>query len=66
MCLVVFASEKVAAMIREVETVTKPTGIAGVIGNKGGVLISALIGETRFCFINCHLAANPRNYEIRK
>ena len=46
MCLVVFASERVAMLVRDVETVTKSTGIGGVIGNKGGVLISILIGET--------------------
>ena len=66
MCLVVFASERVAMLVRGVETVTKSTGIGGVIGNKGGVLISMLIGETKFCFINCHLAAKPKNLEIRK
>nr|CAG8433375.1 1446_t:CDS:2 [Entrophospora candida] len=47
------------------------TGFANLFGNKGGVGISLLFGDTSFCFINCHLAAHQnkvkqRNNDVRK
>lgn len=52
--------------VSNLEVVSKPTGIANLIGNKGGLQVSFSIMETSFCFISCHLAAKPHNIELRK
>ncbi|CAI2180314.1 194_t:CDS:2 [Funneliformis geosporum] len=48
-----------------------PTGLANLFGNKGGIGISLLFGNTSFCFINSHLAAHQskvkeRNHDVKK
>lgn len=40
-----------------VNTKLKPTGVANIGRNKGGVMISFKIFKHSFCFLNCHLAA---------
>ncbi|CAG8464991.1 2478_t:CDS:2 [Scutellospora calospora] len=47
------------------------TGLANLFGNKGGIGISLLFGNTSFCFINSHLAAHQskvkqRNHDVKK
>ncbi|KAF0357476.1 DNase I-like protein [Gigaspora margarita] len=47
------------------------TGLANLFGNKGGVGISLLFGNTSLCFINSHLAAHQskvkqRNHDVKK
>ncbi|KAG5461693.1 MAG: hypothetical protein BJ554DRAFT_6067, partial [Olpidium bornovanus] len=39
----------------EVTSASVPTGIAGVIGNKGGGGVSLMVGFTSFLFVNSHL-----------
>jgi Endonuclease/Exonuclease/phosphatase family 2 len=34
------------------------TGIANIIGNKGGAAVAFNFNETRLCFVGCHLAAH--------
>ncbi|CAG8726027.1 512_t:CDS:2, partial [Racocetra persica] len=47
------------------------TGLANLFGNKGGIGISILFGNTSLCFINSHLAAHQskvkqRNHDVKK
>lgn len=41
------------------------TGIANIVGNKGGVAISLFFNETSLCFVNSHLAAHQHRVEDR-
>ena len=34
------------------------TGVAGVVGNKGGLVVRLTLGHTSFAFCSCHLAAH--------
>ena len=61
----VFVLNPYIKYISNVESQSKPTGIANIIGNKGGVGIAFNIMETRICFISCHLAARPNNMHLR-
>jgi len=44
---------------------SEATGIAGIVGNKGAVLISLDYGGTSLCFVNSHLAAHQKKEESR-
>lgn len=41
------------------------TGVANMVGNKGGTAACFSINHTSFCFINCHLAAHQQNIANR-
>lgn len=64
--MVIFVKSQHMLNVANLEVVSKPTGIANLIGNKGGLLVSFSILETSFCFISSHLAAKPHNVELRK
>jgi len=66
MCLCIFIKKSYINYVKNLEVISKPTGIANIIGNKGGVMISFRIHETSFCFISCHLAARQSNEQLRK
>lgn len=66
MTLVVYIKKNYVNYVKNLEVVSKPTGIANIIGNKGGVLISFRIHESSFCFISSHLAAQQWNEELRR
>jgi hypothetical protein len=42
----------------DIETSCVPTGIGGMVGNKGGVGIAITIGATKLLFVNLHLTGN--------
>ena len=42
-----------------------PVGAAGVVGNKGGVVIATNVYDTRLCFVNSHLAAHQHKTQKR-
>jgi hypothetical protein len=41
-----------------VEHTREATGLAGVLGNKGGLAVKLKVARTTFCFVSCHLAAH--------
>jgi len=68
MLILVAVNTKYANYITNVEVHSKATGIAKLIGNKGGVAVSFRFMESAFCFLSCHLAAGPGQdrMQIRK
>lgn len=63
--MAIFVRWDLVPEIFDIKTSTVPTGIANVMGNKGGVVISMLIKDTSFCFVNCHLAAHQPKVKAR-
>jgi hypothetical protein len=58
MRLYVYARKKHQSFILDVEEVKEATGIAHILGNKGGVITKFNAYGTSLCFISCHLAAH--------
>ena len=53
------------ACITQVQTGQSATGIGGVLGNKGGLLIKLNFGATSLAFLSCHLAAHSHKLQKR-
>jgi Endonuclease/Exonuclease/phosphatase family 2/C2 domain len=69
MRILLFVAEKHLNKINHVEVGSVGTGIANILGNKGGVACSFSFRHTSFCFVNAHLAAhqgysNDRNTDF--
>jgi len=58
MRLIVFARKTHAQDIKVVEYASEATGLLGLVGNKGGLIVRFLIYDTSVAFISCHLAAH--------
>lgn len=58
MRIAAFAHQSFKNHISNVMMSTEATGVGGVVGNKGGVVISFNVHDTRICFVNSHLAAH--------
>ena len=52
----VFVHRSIFPYVSNIKAVSVPTGIGGIIGNKGGIGISFKIGKSSFCFVNAHLS----------
>jgi hypothetical protein len=64
--LIIVARSTLATNIMEVEGVHEATGIAGVMGNKGGcAVVLKVFGTTRLAFVTCHLAARMKRVKKR-
>ncbi|XP_076445234.1 inositol polyphosphate 5-phosphatase OCRL-like isoform X2 [Babylonia areolata] len=63
--LIVYITEKLAKHVSFLDTDTVPTGIMGIMGNKGGVGVRFTLQSTSLCFINSHLAAHQDEFERR-
>ncbi|KAG9307113.1 hypothetical protein G9A89_016941 [Geosiphon pyriformis] len=63
--LSVYAKADVVSRIRNVECVTKKTGLGGMAGNKGAVAIRMDFYDTSLCFVTAHLAAGESNFDER-
>ncbi|CAK7272216.1 hypothetical protein SEPCBS119000_005006 [Sporothrix epigloea] len=56
--LLVYASPEIACMVSHTSTSAVGTGLLGILGNKGSVSASVVLGETtRMVFVNSHLAS---------
>ena len=62
MVCIIFIKKKFKPLVTNIETNKKGMGFAGIIGNKGGVIISFKILNFNFIFINCHLA--PKVFKV--
>lgn len=64
--LLVFAKKGMIDLVKNVEGTYKRTGFGGIAANKGAAACSLKVGESSFCFVNCHLAAGESNVDDRK
>ena len=63
--IMVFVRNPLSNLVSNIQTAHLPTGIAKVVGNKGGVAVSFRILNSSYMFISSHLAARPSRLEIR-
>ncbi|KAL9625355.1 MAG: hypothetical protein Q9160_000418 [Pyrenula sp. 1 TL-2023] len=65
--LLVYASPEIAPTVSSVSSTSVGTGFMGYVGNKGGVAIRMVLGETtRMAFVNCHLAAGSDSTSLTR
>jgi len=62
----VFVTEATNQRVSKVASAQERTGIAGVVGNKGGVCVRLDIGETSIAFLSAHLAAHQGKKKMEK
>ncbi|XP_052241819.1 inositol polyphosphate 5-phosphatase OCRL-like isoform X2 [Dreissena polymorpha] len=63
--LLVFIKEVHMEFVKLDDVDSVPTGIMGMLGNKGGVGVRFSLHDTTLLFINSHLAAHQDEYERR-
>ena len=63
--LFVFATRDLIPYISRTEQKDLSTGFLNVVGNKGGLLISFELMETRFAFLGVHLKHGQKNLQLR-
>ena len=61
----VFVRDELYKQVGRIATDKVATGIADIIGNKGGVGVSLDIGKTSFLFVNAHFAAHQDKVDRR-
>lgn len=59
--LIIFVRKTHLPLVKEVGIGTKKTGMNGMTGNKGGIAIRIVCGNTSFCFVSSHLTAGALN-----
>jgi hypothetical protein len=52
-------------LVSHVDVSKEATGLAHVMGNKGGIAIALRFGESSFCFVGSHLAAHLEHVKQR-
>eukprot|EP01132_Coremiostelium_polycephalum_P007495 gene7495-9211_t len=65
MRLAIFSRKEHFYKLQTIEKTNEATGIGGVYGNKGAVLISFQFLETSFCFVSSHFAAHQEKVDHR-
>ncbi|KAG4305382.1 hypothetical protein PORY_000938 [Pneumocystis oryctolagi] len=53
----IFTKTSLKPHIKKISSVHVKTGLGGLHGNKGALVIRFILNDTSLCFINCHLAA---------
>lgn len=71
MHIIVFVHIGIRPNVLDIFSGAIATGMANTLGNKGGVGVSFKMGNSKFAFLNCHLAAhqhglNKRNLQMNK
>lgn len=66
MRLVVFARNKVAKHLRNLECATEATGVGHLINNKGGIVIRFDIFGSSIAFVSAHLAAHEGGKHLER
>lgn len=61
----VFVKNKLQSKIRMLQSTTVKTGLGGLHGNKGAIVVRFLVDDTSYCIVNCHLAAGQSNKAAR-
>ncbi|KAJ5072867.1 inositol 5-phosphatase [Anaeramoeba ignava] len=61
----VFIKEIYIKHVHCIQTETKATGVAGVVGNKGACGVAFQLHDSSFCFVGSHLAAREERIAIR-
>ncbi|XP_065644499.1 phosphatidylinositol 3,4,5-trisphosphate 5-phosphatase 2A isoform X4 [Hydra vulgaris] len=56
-CIVIVVKSELMNLVSKVKYSSVKTGIANALGNKGAVGVSFYVGQTSFCFVNCHLTS---------
>jgi synaptojanin len=65
MGIMVFAKQRWMPFISNNKIGKKATGLAGIGGNKGGIMVSFKLHKTNFVFLNCHLAAGASQEKMK-
>ncbi|KAG5518681.1 hypothetical protein PMAC_002650 [Pneumocystis sp. 'macacae'] len=53
----IFTKTSIKSHIKKLNSIHVKTGLGGLHGNKGALVIRFILDDTSICFINCHLAA---------
>jgi hypothetical protein len=56
--IAVFVRASVARSLSNVRVARVPTGLLGIVGNKGGVAVSFELHKKSFLFVSAHFAAH--------
>eukprot|EP01006_Ploeotia_vitrea_P034919 TRINITY_DN65818_c10_g8_i2.p1 TRINITY_DN65818_c10_g8~~TRINITY_DN65818_c10_g8_i2.p1 ORF type:complete len:641 (-),score=352.78 TRINITY_DN65818_c10_g8_i2:101-2023(-) len=69
MRLLIAVRHEIEPLVKNIHGHHEATGIAHVLGNKGGLVVSMLVRDTSLCFVNSHLAAHQgeskrRNHDV--
>lgn len=65
MFIVSYTTSHLISSVSDIKTAKKPTGVAGIVGNKGGLVLSFRLEDTSYCFVSCHLAARQSRTHVR-
>ncbi len=60
-----FIHRALLPLVSEIRSSAVATGVANTLGNKGGIGIRLKLGNSRFLFVNAHLAANQNAVAAR-
>ncbi|EAU82410.2 type I inositol-1,4,5-trisphosphate 5-phosphatase 11 [Coprinopsis cinerea okayama7 len=52
-------------MLKDIAMTFVKTGFGGKYGNKGAIISRLVVGDSSFCFVNCHLAAGQHSVRRR-
>jgi len=63
--LTLFVHKSILPNVKAIESAEVKTGIANIVGNKGGIGITFKVFETSLLFINCHLASGQKQIKMR-